>query len=260
MTMDRFAIISDIHGNLHALEAVLAEIDRLLITEVVCLGDIVGYGPFPHKCVDLVIRCCSTIIRGNHDEAVINPEREIEFNGPAREAIMWTRGVLGPLHLDALSRLAETAHPHEDVVCIHGSPADGPMDYVHDTAAALDSFPAFGEPLCPPGHPHIPLVFQAPPAARDRTRDRPPPPPPTPHSRPDSGVPVQLCPQRRHICNPGSVGQPRDADPRASFAVLDMNDRTFTVHRTMYDIDAAQMATLKAGLPSVLADRLAIGA
>ena len=107
--MDRFAVISDIHGNLHALEAVLGEVDRLGLTEVVCLGDIVGYGPFPHKCVDLTIRCCSIIVRGNHEEAVINADREMEFNGPAREAIMWTRGVLGPLHLDALGRLAETA-------------------------------------------------------------------------------------------------------------------------------------------------------
>ena len=256
--MDRFAVISDIHGNLHALEAVLAEIDRLMITEVVCLGDIVGYGPFPDKCVDLVIRCCSLIIRGNHEEAVINPEREIEFNGPAREAIMWTRGVLGPLHLDALCRLAETVHPHEDVMCIHDSPADGPMDYVHDTAAAADAFPAFTEPLCLVGHTHVPIVFDAPCVSADG--DGQPPTGDILAYTPAPGVPMQLCPQRRYICNPGSVGQPRDADPRASFAVLDMNDRTFTVHRTMYDIDAAQIATLKAGLPSVLADRLTIGA
>ena len=259
--MDRFAVISDIHGNLHAVEAVLAEIDRLAITEVVCLGDIVGYGPFPHKCVDLVIKCCSMIVRGNHEEAVINPEREIEFNGPAREAIMWTRGILGPLHLDALCRLAETVHPHEDVMCIHDSPADGPMDYVHDTAAASEAFPAFSEPVCLIGHTHVPVVFDAPRVSDDDDDDdRQLMPDDIIAYRPDPGVPMQLCPQRRYICNPGSVGQPRDADPRASFAVLDMNDRTFTIHRTMYDINAAQMATLKAGLPSVLADRLAIGA
>ena len=256
--MDRFAVISDIHGNLHALEAVLSEVDRLGLTEVVCLGDIVGYGPFPDKCVDLAIRCCSIIVRGNHEEAVINADCEIEFNGPAREAIMWTRGVLGPLHLDALCRLAETAHPNEAVLCIHDSPAAGPMDYVHDAYAASEAFPAFAEQICLVGHTHVPAVFDAPPLGDQDTG---------PVAALDiivhqlkPGVPLPLCLDRRYICNPGSVGQPRDTDPRASFAVLDMNDRTFTVHRTAYDIDAAQLATRQAGLPTVLADRLAIGA
>lgn len=256
--MDRFAVISDIHGNLHAMESVLSEIDRLGLTEVVCLGDIVGYGPFPHKCVDLAIRCCSIIVRGNHEEAVINPEREIEFNGPAREAIMWTRNVLGPLHLDALCRIPDTAHPNETVMCIHDSPADGPMDYVHDAYAALEAFPAFTEPICLVGHTHVPVVFDAPQLTGEAAAAM------TPADiivhRPVPGVPMQLCPHRRYICNPGSVGQPRDADARASFAVFDMNDRTFTVHRKAYDIDAAQLATRQAGLPTVLADRLAIGA
>ncbi len=256
--MDRFAVISDIHGNLHALEAVLGEVDRLGHTEVVCLGDIVGYGPFPHKCVDLTIRCCSIIVRGNHEEAVINADREMEFNGPAREAIMWTRGVLGPLHLDALGRLAETAHPNDSVLCIHDSPAAGSMDYVHDAYAASEAFPAFAEPICLVGHTHVPVVFEA---LRLGDQDAGPMAPAeiVVHQA-EPGVPVPLCPDRRYICNPGSVGQPRDADPRASFAVLDMNDRTFTVHRTAYDIDAAQLATRQAGLPTVLADRLAIGA
>ncbi len=251
--MDRFAVISDIHGNLHALEAVLSEVDRLGLTEVVCLGDIVGYGPFPDKCVDLTIRCCSIIVRGNHEEAVINPERQIEFNGQAREAIMWTRDVLGPLHLGALCRIPDTAPPHEAVMCIHDSPADDPMDYVHDAYAASEAFPGFTEPICLVGHTHVAVVFDAPLGGEITPAD-------IIVHRPEAGAPVQLCPQRRHICNPGSVGQPRDADPRASFAVLDMNDRTFTVHRKAYDVDAAQLATRQAGLPTVLADRLAIGA
>ncbi len=132
------------------------------------------------------------------------------------------------------------------------------MDYVHDAYAASEAFPAFAEPICLVGHTHVPAVFDAPPLGDDDTCSL------TPADiivhQVEPGVPVPLCPQRRYICNPGSVGQPRDADPRASFAVLDMNDRTFTVHRTAYDIDAAQMATRQAGLPTVLADRLAIGA
>jgi len=256
--MNRFAVISDIHGNLHALEAALTQIDRLGITEVVCLGDIVGYGPFPDKCVDLVIRCCSIIVRGNHDEAVINPECEIEFNGPAREAIMWTRGVLGPLHLDALCRLAATAHPHDEVLCIHDSPAGAPTDYVHDAYAASLAFPAFTEPVCLVGHTHVPVVFDA--QGVNGEPGKPVSPGDIVTHTPKPGVPMSLCPQRRYVCNPGSIGQPRDSDPRASFGVLDMDDRTFTVERQVYDIDAAQLATHQAGLPPVLADRLAIGA
>ena len=85
--MGPYAVISDIHGNLHALEAVLSRIETMGINDLICLGDIVGYGPYPGRCVDLVVKCCSTVVRGNHDDAVINPEREVEFNGPARTAI-----------------------------------------------------------------------------------------------------------------------------------------------------------------------------
>ena len=109
--MNRFAVISDIHGNLHALEAVLARIRGLGIDQIVCLGDVVGYGPFPHKCLDLVIRYCSITVRGNHDDALINPQRMAEFNGPAREAIAWCHGVLGPLHMNAVCQLREVARP-----------------------------------------------------------------------------------------------------------------------------------------------------
>ncbi|MCH8164351.1 MAG: metallophosphoesterase family protein [Planctomycetes bacterium] len=255
--MRRYAVISDIHGNLHALEAVLAEIARMGISKIICLGDVVGYGPFPDRCIDLVIKCCSTAIRGNHDDAVINPQLEEEFNGPAKVAIAWSRGVLGPLHLDALCRLREIEHPHESVMCVHDCPVTAATDYVYDTHIAAIAFGGVNTPICLLGHTHVPMVFEAPPSddskgqltARDVVA----------YVTPD-GEPIALAQNRRYICNPGSVGQPRDADPRASFAVLDLDQRTFTVHRRDYDIDAAQLATQQAGLPTVLADRLAIGA
>ena len=252
--MDRCAVISDIHGNRHALEAVLAEINRMELAEIICLGDIVGYGPFPDRCIDLVKKCCSTIVRGNHDDAVINPECEAQFNGVAREAIAWSRGVLGPLHLDALCRIREVEYPHESVMCIHDSPVSEPTDYVHDSHIAALAFGGFTAPICLLGHTHIPMVFEAPADASELS-----------HADiaayiPQDGVPISLASDRRYICNPGSVGQPRDADPRASFAVIDLEARTFTVHRVEYDIDAAQLATEQAGLPTVLGDRLAIGA
>jgi predicted phosphodiesterase len=250
--MSRFAVISDIHGNLHALESVLGEIHRMGLPEVICLGDIVGYGPFPDRCIDLVVKCCAHIVRGNHDDAVINPEQEIYFNGPAREAILWTRSVLGPLHLNAMVNIAEQTKPHDSVLCLHDSPIESPTDYIHDANIAALAFGGFCDPICLVGHTHVPVVFEAPPG--DVT------PADVVTHRTESGRPITLCPDHRQICNPGSVGQPRDTDPRASFAVLDLDERTFTVHRCEYDIDAAQLATQQAGLPFVLAERLAIGA
>ena len=255
-TMNRFAVISDIHGNLHALQAVLARIDRLNVDGILCLGDIVGYGPYPDRCIDLVTRCCTVTVRGNHDDAVINTKRELEFNGYARQAIIWTRGVLGPLHFAALNRLKEIDHPHESVMCVHDSPTPGPTDYVHDTRIAAIAFAGVDRPICLIGHTHVPMVFEAPAVNGGASltageivaygpRDR-------------MSIPLDV--SRRYICNPGSVGQPRDADPRASFAVLDLDRREFTVHREEYDIVAAQLATEKAGLPTILAQRLAIGA
>jgi predicted phosphodiesterase len=253
--MGRYAVISDIHGNLHALEAVLSRIEAMGINDLICLGDIVGYGPFPARCVDLVVKCCSMVVRGNHEDAVINPEREAEFNGPARAAIAWTRGVLGPLHLDAICRIREIEHLNESVMCIHDSPADAPTDYVHDAGIAAEAFGGFALSLCLLGHTHVPMVFEAS-ADRDGALTALD----VIAHVPRADVPLSIGPQCRYICNPGSVGQPRDADPRASFAVLDLDEATFTVHREEYDVDAAQVATLQAGLPTVLADRLAIGA
>jgi predicted phosphodiesterase len=254
--MSRFAVISDIHGNVHALEAVLGRVERLQVDEILCLGDIVGYGPAPDRCLDLVMRCCTSAVRGNHDEAVINPAREAEFNGLAREAIVWTREALGPLHKDALCRLRAIDVPHPLVTCVHDCPVSGPTDYVHDSHMAALAFAGMSTPICLLGHTHVPLVFEAP----SRGAGAPVSPQDViAHVAPD-GVPIALDRDRRHICNPGSVGQPRDADPRASFAVLDLKARTFTVHRTVYDLEAARAAMEEAGLPSVLADRLAIGA
>lgn len=254
--MSRYAIISDIHGNIHALESVLESLGEMNVDEVICLGDIVGYGPAPHSCVDLVVRCCSISVRGNHDDAVIDLELASQFNGAARQAIQWTRQVLGPLHLSALTRLKQIEYIGDAVMCVHDSPAPGPSDYVHDKIIAAMAFSGVDRPICLLGHTHVPMVFES--RATDDGEEL--------HPQdliayiPQDGEPIELDPSRRYICNPGSVGQPRDADPRASFAILDMNDWTFTVHRREYDIASAQMETQRAGLPNILAERLAIGA
>jgi predicted phosphodiesterase len=254
--MAKYAVISDIHGNLHALRAVFARLSRLDVQGVICLGDIVGYGPHPEECVDMVVRYCTTIISGNHDQAVIDPDTANMFNGAAREAVHWTRDRVGPLHLNELAHLKPIEYVGERIMCVHDSPAPGPTDYVHDKLIAAGAFRGVETPICLLGHTHVPMVFEAPTMnVEDEFMGHDI----TAYVTPD-GQPIQLLEGRRYICNPGSVGQPRDCDPRASFAMLDTDEMTFTVHREMYDIAGAQAATLQAGLPTVLADRLAIGA
>ncbi|MCI0363205.1 MAG: metallophosphoesterase family protein [Phycisphaerales bacterium] len=263
--MNRLAIISDIHGNLHALEAVLARISEFDVDGIVCLGDIVGYGPFPERCIDLVVRHCAFMVQGNHEEAVVDPDCAEQMNGAAREAIYWTRENVGPLHLNALNRMPKMAHigipgTPGSVMCVHDSPVPGPNDYVHDKQVAAQAFAGVETNICLIGHTHVPMVFEA----------------PTLNPRepltalelvaylPNEPLPIRLEPDRRYICNPGSVGQPRDCDPRAAFAILELlvdgQASVFTVHRQSYDIAAAQRETQRAGLPTILADRLALGA
>jgi len=256
--MSRFAIISDIHGNCFAFEAVLARMAELDVEALVCLGDIVGYGPHPGECIDLVVKYCEYVVQGNHDQAVVDPYCADTFNGAAREAIFWTRDALGPLHLSALLQLPITERfgAQDEVLCIHDCPVALPTNYVHDQQIAAMAFAGVERGICLIGHTHVPMVFEAPLAdggtpltAADVTA-----------YIPGHDAAIELDPEMRYICNPGSVGQPRDCDPRASFAVLDLGPRTFTVHRVEYDIAAAQSAAQLAGLPTILADRLAIGA
>jgi len=254
--MSRLAIISDIHGNLHALQAVLSRLGELDVNQIVCLGDIVGYGPFPDSCLDLCVRHCAVIVQGNHDEAVIDPYCAEQFNGAARQAIYWTRDNLGPLHLNALNKLPQTVVIANRVMCVHACPVAGPTDYVHDKNIAAMAFRGVEHQICLIGHTHIPMVWEAP---TTNPEDEYTAPELTAYL-PNHELPIELMADRRYICNPGSVGQPRDCDPRASFAVLDLAANTFTVFRQEYDVTAAQKATQRAGLPTVLADRLALGA
>jgi len=253
--MGRYAIISDIHGNLHALQAVLARMMELDVQEVICLGDIVGYGPAPRECLDLAVRYCSIAVRGNHDEAVVDLRCASEFNGAAKQAILWTHQVLGAMHLDALNRLKHMEMIGDTVTCVHDCPVPGPSDYVHDATIATMAFNGMTTPICLLGHTHVPIVFQAP-----ADNGKPVSAMDVATLLPADGEPIAFQPLHRYICNPGSVGQPRDADPRASFAVLDLDEMTFTVHREAYDIAGAQLETQRAGLPNILAERLAVGA
>lgn len=255
--MSRVAVISDIHGNLPALEAVLGRIGTLDVDEVICLGDIVGYGPDPGRCLDLVMRCCATRVRGNHDEAAVDPRVAEQFNGPARRAILWTREQLGPMHFSALQQMPLVDNQHPVYMCVHDCPCPAPSDYVYDRDMAALAFRAVDRPMCLLGHTHVPMVFEA------TTDDPEHPVAPTDITAfimSSDGCEIEIQPGCRYICNPGSVGQPRDCDPRASFGLIDLEAMTFTVHRQEYDIVAAQQATQQAGLPPILAERLAAGA
>lgn len=254
--MARIALISDIHGNLHALQSVLMRLGRLQVDEVICLGDVVGYGPDPGPCMDLVVRTCSTIIRGNHDEAAVNPRLAEQFNGAARQAIIWTRDNLRPMHLGALNQWRPVAADRPGFMCVHDCPYPGPTDYVYDRQVAALAFRGVERPICFLGHTHVPMVFETSEPESDAELA---PQQVCAYVMPDGAV-IELREGFRYICNPGSVGQPRDCDPRASFAIFDESAKTFAVHREPYDIDAVQAATQAAGLPSILAERLAIGA
>lgn len=201
----RIAVISDIHGNLHAFMAVLDALGTLNVDEIVCLGDIVGYGPNPDRCIDLVCNYSSVTVRGNHDEAVVDPLKADQFNGAARQAIYWTRDNLGPMHITALNRLKPLENYNGDVMCVHDCPVPAPMDYVHDKDMAALAFRGVERRICLLGHTHVPMVFEAPcmnMMASYTSVD-------VTAYVPRNGEEISLQPGKRFICNPGSVGQPR---------------------------------------------------
>lgn len=254
--MSRFAVISDIHGNLHALHAVLSRIDRLGVDDIICLGDIVGYGPHPAACLDLVLSRCGAIVRGNHDDAVMEHANLWGFNGAARAAIIWTKRVLEAGHLHEIGNLPQITHVSGIAMCVHDTPIPASGGYLHDARAAAPAFRGVDTAICLVGHTHVPMAFGTD-ALLPEERVLPSQ---VAVQRLSDGSVVELDPGCRYILNPGAVGQPRDSDPRASFAVLDLGAGTFSLYREEYDIASAQEATRSAGLPTVLAERLTIGA
>ena len=254
--MSRYGVISDIHSNAHALMAVYDRLGEMKVDEIICLGDIVGYGPAPAQCLDLVLDYCHEVVRGNHDEAALDPNLGKYFNNAALAALNWTRDQLGARHLIALSHMKTRIKLGDALLLVHDTPALNDSAYVHEVDHAVVAFESLDEGICLHGHTHLPTVFstnQGKATAENIT-----------FQVPTDGEPIVLDPTQRHLCNPGAVGQPRDSDPRASFAILEHTtpeaEAIFTVHRTEYDITAAQEATEKAGLPVILADRLSMGA
>lgn len=243
----RIAVLSDIHANLDALEAVLDRCREEGVGPTYVLGDIVGYGAEPQAVVDRVADLHGVrMVAGNHDLAAVGRFDVEWFNTAAATAIEWTKDALHPSGRALLHRL-EPISDGQTAMLVHGSVRDPAAEYLLDEAAAAASFDRERFELCFFGHTHLPMVF-----AREGDG-------PVGGSLPRPGRPVDLTGDRRYLVNPGSVGQPRDGDPRASFLVFDTGSRRAVWHRVEYPVERAQRKIRDAGLPEVLADRLSVG-
>jgi diadenosine tetraphosphatase ApaH/serine/threonine PP2A family protein phosphatase len=244
----RYLVISDIHANLEALEAVL-EAAGSGFSRVLLLGDLVGYGADPNAVVDRVRAMPSVVvIRGNHDKVAAGVESVEGFNHMARLAIAWTAETLTADNRSYLGSLAEgPIDIDEHVEICHGTPFDEDV-YVFDDLDALRSIRTSTRPVCLFGHTHVPAAFRL---TGDELQLIGPP--------RGEHFDVAMNDEGRYLVNCGSVGQPRDGDPRAAFGVLDTGEHTLTVHRVPYDLKTAQSKIVAAGLPEILAQRLAMG-
>ena len=256
----RFGIISDIHGNLVALRAVLDALNARGIDRLICLGDVVGYGPDPEACLDLVAEHDATTIVGNHEEALCCPEIAAKFNDHARIAIEWTRARLITTRPDLMRVVADLpgmAYFGSTIMCVHDTPAPGSPSYLLDGYGAARAFAGVDVPICFVGHTHVPVAFR-----REHNLERSGS---VPNRlietiRPENMMEVDIDSQTQWIINPGSVGQPRDGDVRASCLILDLEETHFEWVRVEYDIAEAQQRAEVAGLPTESVRRLAIGA
>jgi diadenosine tetraphosphatase ApaH/serine/threonine PP2A family protein phosphatase len=240
----RIAVFSDVHANLHALEAVLAEIDTGEFDELWCLGDVVGYGPRPNECTALVRERADLCLAGNHDLVVLGKIPIIAFADDAGVAARWTQGVL----TDDARAFLETLEPlatRPGAELFHASPRDPVWDYVLSEDAARESFAMTSEPLVLVGHSHIALELSSDGLALYG-------------GKADAGLQLDLAGPRR-LLNPGSVGQPRDGDPRAAWLEIDKTARRATFRRTGYPVELTQAEMREQGLPEILATRLTHG-
>jgi len=238
-------LISDLHSNLAALETALADLKAEGCEEIVCLGDIVGYGPDPNACVERVEAECAVTILGNHDQAALGDLDTEYFNEYARTATDWTANALTDESMSFLQGLPLSVL-HHDVRLVHASPLQPEeWTYVLSLAEAERQFLGFDERVCFIGHSHLPVILES--SSEIRV-----------HKFPVNEA-FQLSRNARYIINVGSVGQPRDRDRRAACAWYDTDSHQVCLRRLDYDIKGVQQKILDAGLPTFLASRLAHG-
>jgi predicted phosphodiesterase len=237
-------VISDIHSNLKALQAVLQAAGE--VDAVWCLGDLIGYGPNPNECIDLIQEQPNLIcLLGNHDAACIGDLNVATFNREARMAVEWTQSVLTKENISFLRKRPQI-EVIDNVTLAHGSPREPVYEYVLDVRSARENFDYFENDYCFIGHSHLPLLF-----AKNSAEDK------VSLSFPQQNQTIQLKP--RAIVNPGSVGQPRDRDRRAAFAIFDPEEATWVHRRVEYDIQATQEEMRTVNLPDRHIDRLSGG-
>jgi diadenosine tetraphosphatase ApaH/serine/threonine PP2A family protein phosphatase len=241
----QIALLSDIHSNIVALEAVMEALPPY--DELWCLGDTIGYGPRPNECIAAMRDKATYVLTGNHDLASLGDISLDHFNGLARDANLWNNEQLEP---DLRAYLRErpammTAQP--DVTLAHASPRDPIWEYILDVDTALDNLEHFSTAVCLVGHSHVPLIFRYDAQKRVQFAHAP------------GGTSITLQPGTRYILNPGSVGQPRDGNPRAAYALWDTEGATVRFERVSYDIAKTQRQMRDAGLPELLAERLEYG-
>jgi diadenosine tetraphosphatase ApaH/serine/threonine PP2A family protein phosphatase len=245
----RYLILSDIHANIDALESVLASAPADTWDRVIVLGDLVGYGAEPNAVIDRILGLDPLmVIRGNHDKAACGIDDGSSFNMVARMAAQWTMGTLTATNREYLRALpAGPATIDDGVEICHGAPFDEDH-YIFDSDDASRALDAASRPLCLFGHTHLPVVFRRHPALFDGF---------LPEGPNDSTL--EIVPGVNYLVNVGSVGQPRDGDPRAAFGIYDSSESTLVMRRVKYPVEIAQRRILDAGLPASLANRLGIG-
>jgi len=242
----RYAIIGDIHANLAAFTAVLDDIEHLGgVEKVWCLGDIVGYGPDPHDCIELLCKANHVCVAGNHDWAAIGKVNTAGFNPDAAAACHWTAQQLSPADVEYLGNLPLIID-EGDFTLVHGSPREPIWEYLISTSLARENFTYFRSQFCLVGHSHVPLAFSCDEDGACSPR------------RFLTDVRLVLG-RDRLIINPGGVGQPRDGDPRASYAIYDSETRLVRLYRVAYDVHSTQDRMVKCGLPMRLVARLSYG-
>jgi diadenosine tetraphosphatase ApaH/serine/threonine PP2A family protein phosphatase len=240
----RYAIVSDIHANLEALEASLAELRRISPDKVLCLGDLVGYGASPGECIEAARQMARVTVAGNHDHGAAGLTDIRYFNSYARHAVMWTAAQLGREHLAYLAALPLAHVEGGKFRIVHATPSDpGQWNYIFSSEQARAEFGAFQEQICFVGHSHQAGIFEM---REDGTVG-------------PAGDHIEIVEGRRYMINVGSVGQPRDGDPRGCICIYDEAERDVSMVRVAYDIAGAQKRIIGAGLPPILAHRLSYG-
>ena len=242
----KYGVLGDIHANLSALEAVLADLDRIGVDQLLSVGDVVGYGAAPAACIDILKDRAVLTVKGNHDAAVVRELDDRYFNNYAREAVRWTQGVLDRPRKDWLAALPltlELEHCHVAHGTLHRPEL---FDYILSTTDGDPSLDVMTKPLCFVGHSHVPIALLRLTDAPKRTAY-------------SLDAEIDLSDAARCLLNVGSVGQPRDENPHTAYAVYDSDARRAWITRLDYDIELEADRIRRAGLPDVLAERLRLG-